>query len=160
MHRNATTFNDLCGDFQAAAAGAAALHVKNPVESSLLRCVDLCAWGPFGTSNDDPNAVKLLLGVKDIAEKETAEARFAEQIAEVVVVKTAPGIPNILTSSLQRLLTITDPSYDYADVYIAGRDRLRVVLTSEESSDYLSSTPLEASFSWAFGLSIGTGSPP
>ena len=46
-------------------------------------------------------------------------------------------------------LTITDPSRDYAAVYIAGRDRLRVVLTSEERSDQLSSTPLEASISWA-----------
>ena len=153
VHRNATIFNDFCEDFRAAAAGATALSVTNPVEKALRRCVELSAWGLFGLMKDDPYAVKLLLGVEDIAEKDTEEARFAEQIAEVVVVKTAPENPNILTSSLQRLLTIKQETNSstpdqLSKVYKAGRNRLRKELGSKRSPDYLSSTPLEASYAW------------
>ena len=125
VHQQHNDFRTFLRHFKAAAAGAtdrATADVKSPVNEALCQCVGLCVLPNFGSpSKPDANAVKLLLGVKE-NEEDLEENKFAEQIKDVVVFRA--GASSMLTSSLECLLTITDPSRDYAAVYIAGRDRL------------------------------------
>ena len=101
---------------------------------ALKECTQLCRIpGPSIRPSMDKNATKLLLGVE-----ERIEADWHRQVADLVV------IDDIVTASLERLLTINDPD---VRVYNTGRALFRKTVAS--SHDLLSQTPLEAAFTWA-----------
>jgi len=109
---------------------------------ALSECVTLCALPSSfasATATLDPSAIDLLLGIdEDVA------GSLESQMKDVVVIKTKNPDAHKITSSLRRLLTIN--AKDHAVVYVHRRDRLKTVLTG--ATDYLSATPLEASYAW------------
>jgi hypothetical protein len=79
--------------------------------------------------------VKLLLGVYEA----TVDDAIQRQIHEMLVVG------KLVTSSLENLLTISDPG---VPIYSVGRNILRKVLSSAYTINFNSQTPLEAAYSW------------
>ena len=100
---------------------------------ALKKCIELCTIRMEHEPKEDPNAIKLLLGVED-AEVEDIE----RQIRDPIVLESEK-----MTSSLQCLLNMSDPNYE---VYSKGCDHFATMLLSD---DYLSNTPLEAAYHWS-----------
>ena len=141
MHNSDRKFEAFLANFNAASSKAKSGE-QNAVKKALIKCIRLCETAMWTDEGPDPNAVKLLRGVAD--KQRQPEDEFVRQISDVVAYETPSG-GTFLTSSLRRLLSITDERYP---IYAKGRDLLRKVLKSPQESDLLSSTPLEAMYAW------------
>lgn len=103
---------------------------QKDMTTALKACIRLCQI-QLGSSEVDANAVKLLLGAKDV------DTDWNRQVSDLVMVD------GYVSASLKRLLVMVDPNNP---LYVDGRDLLKKTVSSD---DYLAHTPLEAAYAWA-----------
>jgi hypothetical protein len=124
-------------DFKKAASGQV-------VQKAIIDCINLCPFHILKKHCYDENALKLLIGIQ-----ETELEREVERQIQTLFV-----VGNLVTSSLEHLLSCADPKYP---IYSLGRNRLRTVLTSPKTIEFNSQTPLEAAYTWVLSCLSAVG---
>ena len=101
---------------------------------ALKNCIDLCRIKVGTYLDNNPNAIRLLMGFLD-----SEYDNIVRQVDDVVVI---PG--ERISSGLRKLLTMTDPNFP---VYDSGHNLFTRQLTSVDH-DLLAHTPLQAAYYW------------